>query len=99
MAKMSKTLLLLAMGASTLGFFGTSFGLSGPVGCNYALNRDYEAMYQTMGVAVLNTVYDTYFKPIGTDYDTFIGQPTLELARDSWRNWVDYRVPDDPTVR
>lgn len=99
MVKMKKTLLVLAMGASTLGLFGTSFGLDGPMGCNYALNRNYETMFQAMGVAVIDTVYETYFQPIGTDYHRFIGAPTVQLARDSWRNWVDYRVPDDPTVR
>jgi|GEM_PF-5908707 len=99
--KVRRTLILLAMGASTFGLFGTSFGLGNEDwgGCNYALNTNYETMFRTIGHTVIDNVYTTYFEPIGADYDTYIGEPTRQLAKDMWTNWVNYRVPDDPTVK
>jgi hypothetical protein len=94
--RIRRSLLLVALGGSTFGLFGTTFGIDGAGdGCNYALNADYQAMYQTVGKAVIQTVSDNVFGNIGTDYDKFVRGPTTTFAQAVWDHWVDAKIPDD----
>jgi hypothetical protein len=91
-----KALILLALGASTFGFFGTSFGING---CNnYALNADYQRMFQDAGAAAIQIVSDTYFAD-GSDWEPVVRTPATAFAIAVWDNWVDSRVPDDAELQ
>ena len=95
-----RTLIVLAMGASTFFFFGgtSNFGPTDGLGCNYAGLGDYDNMYQAAGNAVIDTVSDTYFGNIGTDFDNVVRTPATNFAQAIWGNWLDTRIPDDLPV-
>ncbi len=98
-----RTLLLLAIGGSTFGLFGATFGAGFPdSGCNYALYGNYQTLYTAAGNAVITKVSDNYFD-LGTDYNAIVKVPSTSFAQAIWTNWVDARVPDDipnnPIVR
>jgi len=90
-----RTLLVLAMGGSTFALFGTSFNPADGMGCNFATNGNYAAMYETAGDAVIQSVSDGVFGNIGTDYDALVRIPTTTFAQSVWANWLDARIPDD----
>jgi hypothetical protein len=92
--RIRRSLLVLAIGGSTFATFGIDGG-----GCNYALQQDYEALFQAMGDAVIGTVSDNVFGNIGTDYDNVVRTPSTAFAQALWDNWVDTRVPDDIELR
>jgi hypothetical protein len=94
-AKVWRTMMLLAMGATTLGLLGGTFGPTNGLGCNYANLGDYAAMYQASGDAVIQAVSDNVFGNIGTDYDNVVRNPTTAFAQAVWANWLDVRIPDD----
>ncbi len=98
--KLRKSLVLLAMGASTFGLFGSSLGIdTWGQGCYYPTNADYQTMFQTVGNTAIQDVSDNYFGAIGTDYDAYVRNPTTTFAQAVWGNWLNARVPDDPTIR
>ncbi len=92
--QMRRSLVLLAMGGSTFGLFGGTFGPEG-FACNYARFGDYETLFTDMGDAVIQTVSDNVFGDIGTDYDTIVRTPTTDFAQSVWGNWVSAHVPQD----
>ena len=94
--KVRRTLIVLALGGSTFGF--SAFGIDG-FGCNYALNRDYENLFQAMGEATIQTVSDNVFGNIGTDFDNVVRAPATSFAQALWDNWVTKYVPNDVEIR
>ncbi len=95
--RVKRSLVLLALGGSTLGLFGGMFGIDGLSGCNYAYNADYEALYQAAGNEVINDVSQEYFN-FGTDWDRFVRVPTTAFAQSVYANWLDAHIPDDARV-
>ncbi len=87
-----RSLTVLALGGAALSTFGID-------GCWTATNGDYETMFTDVGAAVIQTVSDTYFSDIGTDYEAIVRPPTTAFAQSVWANWVDQAVADDPTLR
>ncbi|MBP7744516.1 MAG: hypothetical protein KA383_00180 [Phycisphaerae bacterium] len=90
-SKVRRSLLVLALGGATLATFGVD-------GCWYALNRDYENLFQASGDAIIQTVSDNYFN-FGTDYNTVVRIPTTAFAQALWNNWVAVHVPNDAELR
>ncbi len=91
-----RSLILLALGGSTFALFGgTSFGPTPIGGCNYALNGDYQTMFDTSGDAFIQGVSDGVFGNIGTDYDLLVRGPTTTYAQAIWGNYLEARIPDD----
>jgi hypothetical protein len=96
-SKMKKSLILVALGASTF-LFGGVFGPAS-FGCNYALQSDYQALLQDVGSAAIQQVSDTYLAGNGDEFDAVVRDPATNFAQSVWANWVDVRVPDDVEVR
>jgi hypothetical protein len=71
---------------------GSTFALAG---CDYALNKDYETLYQAIGNAVITKVSDSAFANFGEDFDTIIRTPATAFAQAMWNNYIAARVPDD----
>jgi hypothetical protein len=89
-----RTLVLLAIGGSTFGMFGTSFGAGGPFGCNWADYGNYETLYTATGQQVIQQLSDAYLN-FGTDWDAIVRTPATNFAQNIWGNWVGARVPND----
>lgn len=90
-----RSLILLALGGSTFALFGASFGPTPLGGCNYALNGDYQTMFNTAGDAGIQAVSDGLFGNIGTDYDLLVRGPTTTFAQAVWANYLEAQIPDD----
>jgi hypothetical protein len=93
--KAKRMLVLVALGGSTFTLFGGVFGAANGGGCYYPTFANYTTLLQSSGDAVIKIVSDTYFKPIGTDYDAVIRVPTTAFAQSVWNNWVAAHVPTD----
>jgi hypothetical protein len=96
-SKVRRALILLALGGSTLGVFGT-FGIGGS-GCNYALFKDYETLFQGIGNATIQAVSDGLFGNFGTTFDDVVRTPATQFAQSVWSNWVAARVPNDVELK
>lgn len=91
-SKVRRSLLVLALGGATLATFGVD-------GCWYALNRDYENLFQASGDAIIDTVSDNVFGNIGTDFDAVVRIPATAFAQALWDNWVAVHVPNDAELK
>ena len=84
-SRVKRSLILLALVGSTFAAFG----------CNYALNKDFETLYQGIGDAVITQISDTAFGSFGDDFDTVIRGPATAFVQAMWDNYVAARVPND----
>lgn len=90
-SRVRRSVLVLALGGATLATFGID-------GCWYALNQDYENLFQASGDAIIQTVSDNYFN-LGTDYNTVVRIPATAFAQALWDNWVAAHVPNDAELK
>ena len=91
-----RSLVLLALGGSTLAIFGATFGAGIPGGgCNYSNYANYQQLYTDSGKAVIQSLSDNLFGKIGKDYDKWVRTPTTVFAQGVWGNFVDAKLPDD----
>jgi len=75
-----------------LALIGSTFALSG---CNYALNKEYEVLYQQMGGAAIAALAKSIFGNAGTDFNAVIGTPSTTFAQSNWNNFIASRIPND----
>ena len=80
----------LKVGALSLGLMSV-----GTLNACFANFADYQALATGFGKATIQTVSDTVFGNIGTDFDTIVRTPTTTFAQTLWANFVDSQVPDD----
>lgn len=92
-----KSFALLAVGGAPLLVLG--LGGLGPVkSCTY--NADLENLLMSSGDAVIQAISDRNFDDgvADSDYDLFIRNPGTDFFQAAWDNYVDLRLPDDPTT-
>lgn len=92
MKNLRRTLILLAMSGATLSVFGIE-----PIGCNYAMNSDYEALFQAFGGGIIQEIAGGL--TTDTPVDAILITPSSNFAQAMWNNWVDIHVPDDIELR
>lgn len=90
--RMRRALLVLALGGSTLGLFGSAWG---PDGCLYANNLDFFNLFRAGGNAAIQSVSDNVFGNIGNEFDTVVRNPSTTFAQAVWSNWLAAHIPDD----
>jgi hypothetical protein len=88
-----RSFVLMALGGSMFGIFGPAAG-----GCDFALYKDYETLFQGVGEAAIQTVSDGVFGNFGDTFDNVIRAPSTTFAQSAWDNWVATRVPDDTSL-
>ncbi len=92
--KIQRVVTVLAMGGMAFSLFGLSTFDPTSSGCNYAYNSDYDTMFETVGDTLIQQVSDTFFS-FGTDWDTYVRNPSTAFAQNIWGNWLDAQIPDD----
>lgn len=60
-------------------------------------NTNVEAFYQAVGSASIQSLANTTGDAVGNDGNAIVVQPAANFLQGMWNNWVDWRVPDDPT--
>ncbi len=84
-SRVQRAAILLALIGSTFGSFG----------CNYALNKNYEVLYQQIGDAAIAAVSTAVLANASEDVATILGAPITTFVQAQWDNFVAARVPND----
>ena len=88
-SRVKRALILLAL-------VGSTFSASG---CNYALNANYETLYQQIGDAAIAAIAKGVLADASEDFNTIIGTPSTTFAQSWWNNFVASRIPNDVELK
>lgn len=95
---MKRALILLALGGAAFAFpfGGNLLPINGVPAC--VTNGNLVGFYQTLGTESINALEDataTVLFGQNSDFDKIVIEPTAQIFRSAWRNWVANRIPMD----